>query len=241
MNLAPTDPLAVRLTGAVRSGALDELARLLDEHPELARARIAGQRGGWRTPLHLAADWPGYFPNGPAVVRLLIEAGADPTAPSDDGPSETPLHWAASSDDVEVAAALIDGGADIEARGASIAGGGPLGNAVGYGCWHVARLLVERGASVDSLWQAAALGMVERALEFLAADPPPTQQQIDGAFWQACHGGQLRMAELLLARGADINAKPDYSNQTPLEVAGSPDTRRGQLVSWLRERGAGST
>jgi uncharacterized protein len=83
--------------------------------------------------------------------------------------------------------------------------------------------------------------MVERALEFLAADPPPTQQQIDGAFWQACHGGQLRMAELLLARGADINAKPDYSNQTPLEVAGSPDTRRGQLVSWLRERGAGST
>jgi uncharacterized protein len=241
MNLAPTDPLAVRLTGAVRSRALDELARLLDEHPELARARIAGQRGGWRTPLHLAADWPGYFPNGPAVVRLLIEAGADPTAPSDDGPSETPLHWAASSDDVEVAAALIDGGADIEARGASIAGGGPLGNAVGYGCWHVARLLVERGASVDSLWQAAALGMVERALEFLAADPPPTQQQIDGAFWQACHGGQLRMAELLLARGADINAKPDYSNQTPLEVAGSPDTRRGQLVSWLRERGAGST
>jgi uncharacterized protein len=241
MNLAPTDPLAVRLTGAVRSGALDELARLLDEHPELARARIAGQRGGWRTPLHLAADWPGYFPNGPAVVRLLIEAGADPSAPSDDGPSETPLHWAASSDDVEVAAALIDGGADIEARGASIAGGGPLGNAVGYGCWHVARLLVERGASVDSLWQAAALGMVERALEFLAADPPPTQQQIDGAFWQACHGGQLRMAELLLARGADINAKPDYSDQTPLEVAGSPDTRRGQLVSWLRERGAGST
>jgi uncharacterized protein len=239
MNLAPTDPLAVRLTAAVRAGALGELARLLDEEPELARARIAGRRGGWRTPLHVATDWPGYFPNGPAIVRLLIEAGADPSAPSDDGPSETPLHWAASSDDVEVAGALIDGGADIEARGASIAGGGPLGNAVGYGCWHVARLLVERGASVDSLWQAAALGMAERALEFLVADPPPTQEQIDGAFWQACHGGQLRMAELLLARGADINARPDYSDQTPLEVAGSPDTRRGQLVSWLREHGAG--
>jgi uncharacterized protein len=240
MNLASTDPLAVRLTTAVHSGELGELARLLEEQPKLAKARIAGRRGGWRTPLHVAADWPGYFPNGPAVVRLLIEAGADPSAPSEDGPSETPLHWAASSDDVEVAAALIDGGADIEAPGGSIAGGGPLANAVGYGCWHVARLLVERGASVDSLWQAAALGMADRALELLAADAPPTQEQIDAAFWQACHGGQLRMAQLLLARGADINATPDYSDQTPLAIAGSTDTRRSQLVTWLRERGATS-
>jgi ankyrin repeat protein len=238
MNLAPSDPFAVRLTSAVQSGALGELALLLEEQPELARARIAGRRGGWRTPLHLATDWPGYFPSGPAVVRLLIEAGADPSAPSADGPSETPLHWAASSDDVEVAAALIDAGADIEAPGASIAGAGPLGNAVGYGCWHVARLLVERGARVDSLWQAAALGIVERVTEFLASDPPPTQEELDEAFWQACHGGQLRMAELLLARGADINAIPGYSDQAPLDVAGSTDTRRGQLVSWLRERGA---
>jgi ankyrin repeat protein len=238
MNLDPTDPLAVRLTAAVHSGALDELAQLLDEQPELANARIAGRRGGWRTPLHLVADWPGYFPNGPAVVRLLIHAGADPSAPSEDGPSETPLHWAASSDDLEVAVALIDGGADIEARGGSIAGGGPLANAVGYGCWHVARLLVARGASVDSLWQAAALGIEERVLELLAADPPPSQDEIDEAFWQACHGGQLRMVELLLARGADIDASPDYSKQTPLGAAGSLDTRRGQLVSWLRERGA---
>ena len=238
MNLDPTDPSAVRLTEAIRSGALDELARLLEAQPELAKARIAGWRGGWRTPLHVAADWPGYFPNGPAVVRLLIEAGADPSAPSAEGPSETPLHWAASSDDVDVAAALIDGGADIEAPGASIAGGGPLGNAVGYGCWHVARLLVARGARVDSLWQAAALGLVERVVELLGADPPPTQEDVDEAFWQACHGGQLRMAELLLARGADINAIPGYSEQAPLDVAGSMDTRRGQLVSWLRERGA---
>jgi uncharacterized protein len=239
MKLAATDPLAVRLTAAVRSGALDELARLLEEQPELAKARIAGRRGGWRTPLHIAADWPGYFPNGPEVVRLLVEAGADPSAPSAEGPSETPLHWAASSDDVEVAAALIDAGADIEAPGASIAGGGPLGNAVGYGCWHVARLLVERGARVDALWQAAALGIVERVVELLGADSPATQEELDEAFWQACHGGQRRMAELLLTRGADINATPDYAHrQTPLDMAGGPDTRRGQLVTWLRERGA---
>jgi hypothetical protein len=32
--------------------------------------------------LHLAADWPGYLPNGPQIVRLLIQAGADPQLPS---------------------------------------------------------------------------------------------------------------------------------------------------------------
>ena len=242
MRLTPTDMLAIRLTGAVRSGDLDELRRLLEEQPELANVRIGESKaGGWRTPLHVATDWPGYFPNGPAVVRLLIDAGADPSAPCEDGPSETPLHWAASSDDVDVAAALIDGGADLEAPGASIAGGGPLDNAVGYGCWHVARLLVERGARVGSLWQAAALGIGERVTELLGADPAPNQEELDEAFYQACCGGQLRMADLLLARGADIDAAPDYSNgMTPLDMAGSTDTRRGQLVTWLRERGATS-
>jgi hypothetical protein len=28
----------------------------------------------------VATDWPGYHPNGPATVRILIEAGADPNA-----------------------------------------------------------------------------------------------------------------------------------------------------------------
>jgi ankyrin repeat protein len=228
MNLAPDDPLAVRLTAAVKTGALDDLARLLEERPGLANARIEG-----RTPLHLATDWPGYFPNGPAVVRQLIAAGADPSARFEAGFSETPLHWAASSDDVDVAEALIDGGADLDAPGGSIAGGGPVANAVGYGCWHVGRLLVARGARVDALWQAAGLGMHERVLELLEADP---EQELDDAFWQACHGGQLRVAELLLERGAGIDAKPGYSEQTALEIAGRPDTRRELLVTRLRER-----
>jgi ankyrin repeat protein len=90
------------------------------------------------------------------------------------------------------------------------------------------------------LWQAAALGMFERVVELLGVDPPPTQDDLDEAFWQACHGGQLRMAELLLGRGADIDAIPGYSEQAPLDIAGSTDTRRGQLVRWLRERGARS-
>ena len=142
------DPAVAELAQAIRSGDLVTLRRLLDAEPGLATARLGGETG--RTPLHMATDWPGYYPAGPAVVATLITSGADLNARSCSGPgAETPLHWAASSDDVDVAAALIDGGADIEAPGGSI--GTPVDNAVGYGCWHVARLLTGRGAPVDTL------------------------------------------------------------------------------------------
>ena len=137
-----------------------------------------------------------------------------------------------------MAAALIDGGADIEVPGGSI--GTPLANAIGCGCWHVARLLVARGARIGSLWVAAGLGDRARVDEFLAADPPPTSSDIDAAFWQACHGGQRRMAEYLLAHGANVNVIPEYSKQTALQAAGAADTRRQILVDWLKERGAAS-
>src|SRR5437868_15410731 len=172
MNLQPNDTLAAELTTAIQGGDLVALETLLAQHPGIAKARLANGKGASRTPLHAATDWPGYFPNGPEVVQMLIAAGADPNAPMMGARhSETPLHWAASSDDVEVAAALIDNGADIEASGASIAGGTPLDDAVGYGCWRVARLLVERGARVDKRWQAAALGMTGRVAAMFAGPP----------------------------------------------------------------------
>jgi ankyrin repeat protein len=239
--LASDDPVAVALVQAIRTGDTSSLQRLLDEHPGLASARLDDGGGGSRTPLHIVADWPGYFPNGPAIVRVLAAAGADPSAPVTGGRhSETPLHWAASSDDLDVADALVDAGADIEAPGASIAGGTPLDDAVGYGCWHVARRLVERGARVDKLWHAAALGMLARTTELLDRDPPPVPAEINDAFWQACHGGQRRVAELLLEKGADLNWIPDYAERTPLDVADGFDTRRDTLVTWLRDLGARS-
>jgi uncharacterized protein len=178
---------------------------------------------------------------GPRIVRLLIEAGAEPDArtvdpPSHTNPGETPLHWAASSDDVDVAEALIDGGADIEAPDGSI--GTPLDNAVGYTCWHVARLLVARGARVDKAWHAAALGMLGRLEEILGTDPPA--EDVSQAFWHACAGGQRRAAEYLLSRGADLNWEPDYARGTPLDAADGVDTRQENVISWLRDLGARS-
>ena len=221
------------LVEAIRAGNLAALGELLGSYPGLASARGPGGR----TALHVVTDWPGYFPEGPAGARLLLDAGADPNARSDGEPGETPLHWAASSDDVDVAEVLIAGGADIEAPNGSI--GTPLANAVGYGCWQVARRLVEHGAQVPTLWQAAALGLTARVRELMAASPAPDRAAISEAFWQACHGGQFRVAQYLLARGADPDARPGYSDRSAVEVAAGPDTGRELLADWLRGLGPG--
>jgi hypothetical protein len=228
---------ALDLSHAIRSGDSAALNVLLDKHEGLASARIE-RHGGTITPLHLATDWPGYYPDGPEVVRILVAKGADANAATEgSGNPETPLHWAASSDDVDVAEALIDLGADVMVPGGSI--GTPLANAVGYGCWHVARLLVARGAPVEHLWQAAALGLTRRVVEVLDA-APATTDELNHAFWQACHGGQLRTAQVILSLGAEIDATPWHSEQTPLDIAGETDTRRATMTEWLRKHGAHS-
>jgi ankyrin repeat protein len=233
-----TPGVAAALVAAIRTGDVAALQKLLDENGGLASAPLGGGQGA-RTPLHVVTDWPGFFPNGPAIVRLLIAAGGDPNARKPgQHHSETPLHWAASSDDVDVARALIDGGADLDTPGGSI--GTPLGNAVGYACWTVARLLVARGARVDLLWHASALGMTTRLEELLSAQPAVEPSALSQAFWHACAGGQRRTAEFLLLRGADLNWVPDYAAGTALDAASSLGTQRQALISWLREQGAHS-
>ncbi|NKQ56008.1 hypothetical protein HFP15_24315 [Amycolatopsis sp. K13G38] len=234
MNIS-IDEAAAALAVAIRTGDVAKLREVLAGHPHLASAPLGGALR-MRTALHVVTDWPGYFPNGPQIVGILVAAGADPDARAKPG-GETPLHWAASSDDVEVAEALLDAGADVEAPDGSI--GTPLANAVGYACWHVARLLVARGAAVDEPWQAAALGMTGRLAQLLG-ERPEREEVSKKAFWHACSGAQRRTAEYLLSRGADLNWVPGYAKGTPLDAASDDGTRRGQVVSWLRELGARS-
>ena len=233
--VTPNPETAAALVAAIHAGDVVAVERIIANAPDIVGGPLGG-RFKTRTPLHVVADWPGYFPNGPAIVRLLVAAGADPNARDPEPGSETPLHWAASSDDVDVAAALIDGGADIEVPDGSI--GTPLDNAVGYGCWHVARLLAARGARVDKLWHAGALGMLDRIEEIL--DTGPTPEQVSEAFWHACGARQRRAAERLLAAGADLNWQPDYAHGTPLDAARNMGTRQENVITWLEGQSAQS-
>jgi FOG: Ankyrin repeat len=206
MTIETDDPLALAVVAAIHAGDVESLRRLLDEHPGLANARLGrasdgDNQGMTRTLLHVATDWPGHYPNGAAIVAVLVEAGADVDARFTGPHRETPLHWAASSDDVEVLDALLDAGAAIEAPGAVIAGGTPLTDAVAFGQWNAARRLVERGA-ITPLREAAALGLMDRVEGRWAGDDRPTPEDVTQALWYACHGGQQRPAEYLLEQGA---------------------------------------
>ncbi|MHB1877551.1 MAG: ankyrin repeat domain-containing protein [Streptosporangiaceae bacterium] len=225
-----TDPAAAGLARAAASGDVAMLEALLAAYPGLAAEPIRGRHGWTKSPLHLAADWPGFFPNGSQIVAVLAAAGADPDARTCGGPhAETPLHWAAGSDDADVASALIDAGADIEAPGGSA--GTPLGCAVAYGCWSSARLLAARGARITTVAHAAALGIPGLLEELLAAGPSP--DQVSEAFWHACHAGQRRAAERLARAGADLDCTPGDLPETPAQAAAALGPQRSALIGWL--------
>jgi len=152
---------------AISSGDTKSLKRLLSQNSSLANTRVDNER----TLLHVATDWPGHFPNNMETIAALVASGADVNAAFAGRHSETPLHWAASSNDVGAIDVLLDHGANIEARGSVIGGGTAMSDAVAFGQWQAARRLLERGAQT-TLWQAAALGLMDRVDECFKAVPP---------------------------------------------------------------------
>ena len=239
MKLRADEPLAVAVVNAIQKGDVGLLQDLLCQNPGLAKATISKPEdatGNGRSLLHVVADWPGHFPNSAATVTTLAAAGAEVDARFTSPHSEeTPLHWAASSDDVAVLDALLDAGADMEALGAVIGGGTPLADAVGFAQWKAARRLVKRGART-TLAHASALGLIDRVEEFFASEAPPTPEQINHAFWYACHGGQQRVAEYLLGHGANLNWLPGWERRTPIDAALRNEAKA--VVVWLRSLGA---
>jgi hypothetical protein len=239
--IRPDDPLAQDVVTAIHTGDVPELKRLLDGLPELGAARLI-DAGCTKTLLHVATDWPGHFPNGPTTVAVLVAAGADVNGRYN-GPahSETPLHWAASSNDVAVLDALVDAGADIDAPGGVMDGGAPVADARIFAQWAAAHRLVERGART-TIYDEATLGLMDRLAARFVENESPTPDEIDHAFWGACHGGQLSAARFLVARGANLDWIPNWENLTPLDAAirsnNENHTHADELVTWLRDRGA---
>jgi hypothetical protein len=233
--IAGDDALGQAVEGAIHSGDVAQLEELLRDNPGLATAYI-GDPTEARSLLHIATDWPGHFPNVANSIAALAAAGADLNARFIGGHTETPLHWAASSNDVAALDALLDAGADIEAGGAVLGDGAPLADATGFGQWDAARRLVERRATTR-LKDAAALGMLDRLAEQFATGPAPTAEQVTMALWSASNGGQLDAVRYLAERGADINWV-GWDDKAPLDVARDNDAH--DVADWLVSQGARS-
>lgn len=222
-----TPESAAAAVRAIQEGDVATLRALLTAHPDLVSARVDGSR----SLLHIATDWPGHRPAVADTIAVLVAAGADVNVPFVGPHTETPLHWAASNDDVIALDALLDLGADIEAGGGVIAEGTPILDATAFGQWNAARRLVARGADTP-LWPAAALGLRDRVAAYVEADPPPAGEAVTAAFWGACHGGQRTTAEYLLSRGADPTWV-GFDDLTP--AAAAERGGHAEVVAWLAE------
>jgi uncharacterized protein len=235
-QLDAADPVAQAVVGAIQAGDVTALQALLTADPALVHVRIVDKNGAsTRSLLHIATDWPGHFPNGPETVAALARAGADLNArtsphPTDPNCLETPLHWAASSNDTAVLTALLDHGADIEATGAVFTGGTAMSDAVIFANWDAARLLLARGATT-TLSQAAALGLLDRVRELCEVQRAPSVDEFTRCLWHACRAGQRSTAEYLLGLGADRNWL-GWDGMTPITAA--EHCGHADLAAWLR-------
>ncbi|HEY4359821.1 MAG TPA: ankyrin repeat domain-containing protein [Bryobacteraceae bacterium] len=107
---------------------------------------------GCRTPLYCVGN-ECTNPGGAQIVRLLLERSAARVNAKHGAKDCTALHMAARRGNVDVIAALLDGGADIEARDS--AGDTPLRRAVNLNKVEAAKLLLAKGADPNSLGSKA--------------------------------------------------------------------------------------
>lgn len=129
--------------GTLSPAEIDTVKNWIDqgaEWPDHAAGDPPESPNGGSTPLMFAALW-GDVP----AVRRQLAAGANPSAANDAG--ATALMWGVTN--LEIARALVDAGADVNAR--SDDARTPLLIACGVpGARPVAQLLIERGAKLDA-------------------------------------------------------------------------------------------
>lgn len=243
-----------RAVEAVIDGDAATLRRLLNEDPDLVRARST--RVTWFDPpvhratlLHyLAANGvEGYRQRSPGnaveIAAMLLGAGADPNALQDSyGGKNTTLAMLVSSTpprqagvQVPLLETLIDYGAAIHPLGEGH-WNDPLITALVFGMRDAAAALVRRGARVDSLPKAAGLGHIDDVKRLL---PSATPDERHAAIALGAQLGHVGVVKLLLDAGEDsnrFNPKGFHGHATPLHQAIAAG--HFEVAKLLIERGA---
>ena len=197
-------------------------------YPELPACYV-GNTTEARSLLHILTDWPGKHPNSCETAKILITAGANVNAPFvGKVHSETPLHWAASNNDVAMIDTLLEHGANIDAEGGVI-DKTALADARAFLQLEAARRLIARGAST-TLQDLATLGSLDQ-VKSLHENSRPTEYGTSCALWNACHGGQLATAKFLYKTGGNRYFVPPWNNVTPLGAAERSNAADG--AEWL--------
>ena len=191
------------------------------------------------TPLHVAASG-GAILDYPVkeIVELLIANGADVNAK--DKSLETSLHFTAINGIKETAELLITKGADVNTKCVEgyFAGQTPLDLAIRSEN-DVADLLRKhsgKSGAEDSFYVATLVGDIEAVKQHLA-----NGEDVNANLGEttplnvAAFEGHIEIAELLIAKGADLNARNHWNN-TPLGSAIRNDLNA--MADLLRKVGA---
>ncbi len=139
-----------------------------------------------------------------ALVRLLVEAGADVNAAEGFG-GNTPLHEAVEQGDAEIVKILVAAGADVEAEG--FMSRTPLSLAAEEGATEIMLILLGPGPEA---------GMSADGEDKEAASVTPIGSE---ALFTAIENDDVEMVRLLVEAGADVNAAEGFGGNTPLHEA----------------------
>lgn len=159
--------------------------------------------------------------------RLVNEPGPHPVW----GGRPTALHVAVENDRLEIAAFLLDRGADVNAPSDGYDGWTPLLIAVTGGKTAFIDLLLSRGARVNA-WEAAAMGDVARLRTLLAENPALVRERGVNDAPPLHFASTVDVARVLVDAGAPLDALDKYGS-TAARSAAYAGAKRAPVARFL--------